>query len=83
MKDISLYTVGESGADPVPLRGLVEGLHYSEMQTSDLREQLSSWSLNSGVVCQSTIWVLASASRIVGARHLNASAARALALFRA
>ena len=38
MKDSSLDTVGESGADPVPLRELVEGLHYSEMQTSELRE---------------------------------------------
>ena len=38
----SLDTVDESGAVPVPLCELVEGLHYSEMQTSELQEQLSS-----------------------------------------
>ena len=42
--------MGKSGADPVPLHELVEGLHYSEMQTSALRELLSSWPLISGVV---------------------------------
>ena len=48
MKDSSLNTVGDSSADPVPLGEMVEGLHYSEMQTSEFREQLSSWSLISG-----------------------------------
>ena len=33
MKDSSLDTVGESGAHPVPLHELVEGLHYCEVQT--------------------------------------------------
>ena len=50
VKDSSLDTVGESSADPVPLRNFVEGLHYSKMQTSELQEQISSWSLISGVV---------------------------------
>ena len=41
----------DSGADPGPLtHKLVEGLHYSEMQTSELREQLSSWPLFSDFV---------------------------------
>ena len=29
----SLETVGDSGADPVPLGELIEDLHYCEMQT--------------------------------------------------
>ena len=33
VKDSSLDTVDESGANPVPLRELVEGLHYCEVQT--------------------------------------------------
>ena len=41
VKDSSLDTVGDSCADPVPLCELVEGLHYSQMQTSELQEQLS------------------------------------------
>ena len=50
MKDSSLDTVVESGADFVPLRKLVEGLHYSEIQTSELQETLFSWCLISGLV---------------------------------
>ena len=52
LKDRSLVhdTVGDLGAGPRPLHELVEGLHYSEMQTSELREQLSSWSLFSDFV---------------------------------
>ena len=56
MKDSSLDTVGDSGADPVPLRELVKGLHHSEMQTSELREQLSSWSLISGFIGWGHLW---------------------------
>ena len=33
VKDSNLDTEGVSCADPVPLRELVEGLHYCEMQT--------------------------------------------------
>ena len=33
VKDISLDTMGESGADPVPQRELVAGLHCCEVQT--------------------------------------------------
>ena len=50
MKNSSLDTVSESSADPVPLRESVEGLHYSKIQTSELPEQLFSWSLISGIV---------------------------------
>ena len=50
MKESSLDTVGDFGADPVPLRELVEGLHYSELKTSELREYLSSWFLISDFV---------------------------------
>ena len=45
MKHSSLDTVGDSGTDPVPLCELVEGLHHSEMHTSELLEQIFSWSL--------------------------------------
>ena len=38
MKDSSLDTVGESGADPVLQRELVEGLHYSKVQTLRISE---------------------------------------------
>ena len=57
MKDSSLDTVGDSRADPVPLRELVEGLHYSEMQTSKFQEQLSSWSLFSDFSVPGVNWV--------------------------
>ena len=50
MKDSILYTVGDSGAGPTPLRELVESLHYSKMYISEIREQLSSWSLFSNFV---------------------------------
>ena len=33
VKNSSLETVGESSADPVPLRELVENLHFYEVQT--------------------------------------------------
>ena len=59
VNDSSLDTVGKSGADFVPLRELVAGLHYSKIQTSELREKLFGWSLISGSVCLSSIWVLA------------------------
>ena len=36
VKDSSLETAGEFGADLVPLRGLVEGLHYCEVQTQPI-----------------------------------------------
>ena len=48
LKDRSLDTGGESGADPVPLRELVEGLHYCEVQTQQISGKRFLFGLISG-----------------------------------
>ena len=83
MTDNSLDTVGEYSGDLVSLRELVEGLYYCHANPANCGKRFLVGLLFLVMLSRSSTWVLALASRVVGVHHLNALAARTLALLRA